>query len=280
MSESRSSIILKRPKQRIGIDLVVGAVQETAAIVATDVVAVRGDHASVVRDVGTRARFQDGIPDRERPTDDNAAAVVAANGAIGDGAAAIDTATRQAGIVTAERAVSKRYATRDPASTPIWLAIMLGIRIVAADGAVDDRYRPSAGNAAASEIAAVAANRAIRNGQGSGAIDSAASTRGERIIHTSEVVVYCAVGYRQRPATVVDAPAKAKSKLVVAVERAVIAHAAVHQRHGRCAAIVVDGSSRLSGVVAADTTIENCQSGATPITIAIDRTAIGNAVGR
>ena len=111
MSESGSSIVLKRSKYRIGIDLVARPVQETAAIVTTDVVAVRGDRASIVRDVGTEASFQDGIPDRERPTDDNTAAVVAANGGIRDAASAIDTATRQAGIVTAERAVSKRYAT-------------------------------------------------------------------------------------------------------------------------------------------------------------------------
>ena len=111
MSESGSSIILKRSKHGIGIDLITGAVQITAAIVTTDIIAVRGDGAPIVRDVGTDARFQDGIPDRERPTDDNAAAVVAANGGIRDAASAIDTATRQAGIVTAERAVSKRYAT-------------------------------------------------------------------------------------------------------------------------------------------------------------------------
>ena len=33
-------------------------------------------------------------------------------------------------------------------------------------------------------------------------------------------------------------------------------------------------------MVAADTAIENCQSGAAAATIAIDRTAIGSAVGR
>ena len=157
---------------------------------------------------------------------------------------------------------------------------MLGISIVAADGAAGDRYRPAAGDAAASEIAAVAANRAIGNGQGSRAIDSAASPRGERISHTSEVVVHCAVRDRERAAAVVDAATVANSKLVVAVERAVTAHAAVHQRHGRRAAIVVDASSSRNGMVAADTAVENYQSGAAAATIAIDRTAIGSAVGR
>src|SRR5438067_488311 len=127
---------------------------------------------------------------------------------------------------------------------------MLGTSVVAADGAAGDRYRP------------------------------AASTGGERISHTSEVVVHCAVGDRERAAAVVDAPAIANSKLVVAVERAVTAHAAVHQRHGRRAAIIVDASSSRNGMVAADTAIENCQSGAAAATIAIDRTAIGSAVGR
>jgi len=55
---------------------------------------VRGDRASVVRDVGTRASFQDGIPDRERPTDDNTSAVVAANRGVCDSAPAINTASR------------------------------------------------------------------------------------------------------------------------------------------------------------------------------------------
>src|SRR5437763_15461933 len=135
---------------------------------------------------------------------------------------------------------------------------MLGISVVAADGAAVDLARPAPGDAPASEIAAVAANLAVGNGQGSRAIDSAASTSGERISHTSEVVVHCAVGDRERAAAVVDAPAIANSKLVVAVERAVTAHAAVHQRHGRRAAVVVDASSSRNGVVAADTAIENC----------------------
>ena len=64
MSECGSSIVLKWPKHRIGVDLIAGTVQETAAVIATDIVAMRSDAAPVVRDVGTRgASFQDGIPD-------------------------------------------------------------------------------------------------------------------------------------------------------------------------------------------------------------------------
>src|SRR5947208_17012317 len=115
MSECGSSIVLKRSKYRIGIDLVARPVQESAAIVTTDVVAVRGDRASIVRDVGTEASFQDGIPDRDRPTNDNTPAVVAANRAVRDLPSAFDTATSQAGIVTVEGAVSTRTPTCDPA---------------------------------------------------------------------------------------------------------------------------------------------------------------------
>ena len=92
MSESGSSIVLKRPKQWIGVDLVAWTVQETAAIIATYIVAVRGDRTSIVRDIGARASFQNGIPDLERAADRNAAAAVSANRAIGDVASAIDTA--------------------------------------------------------------------------------------------------------------------------------------------------------------------------------------------
>lgn len=101
MSESRPSIVLQGSKHGVGVDLIPRAVQETAAIVTTDIVAVRGDSASVVRDVGTEAGFQNGIRDLEHPADDDAAAVVAANGAIRDSAPAINTASRQAGKVAA-----------------------------------------------------------------------------------------------------------------------------------------------------------------------------------
>jgi hypothetical protein len=110
MCESGSSIVLKRPKHWIGIDLVARAVQETATIVATDIVAVRGNRASVVGNVSTKARFQHGIPDLEGPGDNNTTAVVAANGGIRDAASAIDTATGQASKVAAKSAVSERYA--------------------------------------------------------------------------------------------------------------------------------------------------------------------------
>src|SRR5436190_20715109 len=45
MSERRTSVVLQRPKHRIGIDLVAGRCEETAAIVAAKVVTKRTDHA-------------------------------------------------------------------------------------------------------------------------------------------------------------------------------------------------------------------------------------------
>ena len=94
MSESGPSIVLKRPKQWIGVDLVAWTVQETAAIVTTDIVSIRSDAAATVRDIGTRASFQNGIPDLECAGDRDATRAVAANGAIRDVASAIDSATR------------------------------------------------------------------------------------------------------------------------------------------------------------------------------------------
>jgi hypothetical protein len=138
MSESGPSIILKRSEHWIGIDLVARAVQETATIVATDIVTVRGNSASVVGEVGTRAGFQHSIPDLERSADGNAAAVVAANRAIRDAAPAIDSATRNPSVVAANRAVNQCYGTGDPAATTKRLAIMLATSSVAADCAVGD----------------------------------------------------------------------------------------------------------------------------------------------
>ena len=59
VSERGSSIVLQRTKQRIGVDLIAWAVQKTAAIIATDVVSVRGDGRAVdvFRDASIRILF-------------------------------------------------------------------------------------------------------------------------------------------------------------------------------------------------------------------------------
>ena len=53
----------------------------------------------------------------------------------------------------------------------------------------------------------VAAERAIRNGQRSGAKDPAAKARGKWISNTSDVVAHGAIGDHERPAVVEDASA-------------------------------------------------------------------------
>ena len=51
MRERRAAVILQRPKQRIGIDLIARPVQVAAAIVAADIVSMRRHRAAVVENV-------------------------------------------------------------------------------------------------------------------------------------------------------------------------------------------------------------------------------------
>jgi len=63
--EGWAAVVLQRAEQWIGVDLVAGRSQVTAAIIAAQVVAMRGDRALVVEDIYARsAGIQDGIPDR------------------------------------------------------------------------------------------------------------------------------------------------------------------------------------------------------------------------
>jgi len=52
--ERWSSIVLERTKHWIGIDLVVWAVQKTATVIATDVVAMSDKAATIIKDVDAR----------------------------------------------------------------------------------------------------------------------------------------------------------------------------------------------------------------------------------
>ena len=99
-----------------------------------------------------------------------------------------------------------------------------------------------AGYAPAAEIALVTADGAIGNDQRPRAVDATANTRWERISHTSVVVVYAAVGDRQRSTGVEDAATVAPSKSGIAVCRGVVGHCAVYQRHCRCSSNVIDAS--------------------------------------
>ena len=60
MREGRAAVILQRPEQWIGVDLIAGASQITAAVVAAHVVAERGNRAGVIENVFARtARVED-----------------------------------------------------------------------------------------------------------------------------------------------------------------------------------------------------------------------------
>ena len=47
----RATVTLQRTEQRIGIDLIAGAIQITAAIIAAEIVSIGCDRATVVKDV-------------------------------------------------------------------------------------------------------------------------------------------------------------------------------------------------------------------------------------
>ena len=67
MRECWSTIVLQGAQHRVGIDLVAWAVQKTAAIIATDVVAMSDKAAAIIKNVHARgACFQDRVPKLER----------------------------------------------------------------------------------------------------------------------------------------------------------------------------------------------------------------------
>ena len=155
---------------------------------------------------------------------------------------------------------------------------MLAIGLVTANGAVHDDA--VAGYASAAEIALVTADGAIGNDQRPRAVNATANTRWERISHTSVVVVYTAVGDRQRSTGIEDAAAVALGKSGIAVRRGVVGHCAVYQRHCRSGPNVVDASPGKIDRIAGNVAVKNCQNCITPATIARDRATIGRAVGR
>jgi hypothetical protein len=55
VSECWSTIVLQGAQHRIGIDLIARAVQITAAIIATDVVAMSDKAAAIIKDVDARS---------------------------------------------------------------------------------------------------------------------------------------------------------------------------------------------------------------------------------
>jgi len=51
MREGRAAVVLQRAKQRVGVDLVARTSEEPAAVIATEIVAVRCDGAAIVSDI-------------------------------------------------------------------------------------------------------------------------------------------------------------------------------------------------------------------------------------
>jgi hypothetical protein len=67
VGECWSTIGLQGAQHRIGIDLIPRATQITAAIIATNVVAMSDKAAAIIKDVNARgACFQDRVPKLER----------------------------------------------------------------------------------------------------------------------------------------------------------------------------------------------------------------------
>jgi hypothetical protein len=54
VSECWSTIVLQGAQHRIGIDLVAWAVQKTAAIIATHIVAMSDQTAAIIKDIDAR----------------------------------------------------------------------------------------------------------------------------------------------------------------------------------------------------------------------------------
>src|SRR6476620_4851118 len=217
----------------------------------------------MVGDVRSRCSgVQNGVSNLQRASGRNASGAVAANRAVHDGTAALDTAGGQVGIVAAKGAVSEGYATGDPAAAAPWLAIVLTISSVATDCATDDRHPATTGYAAAGDIGLVTADGAVGNRQRAIANDAAATSCWEWVGYTSPVVGHQAIGDRQRSAVVVNATAIAATERVTAVCRDVAVDRAVDQRRCRVTAIggiVVNASTSIVSIISADSAVEDRQ---------------------
>jgi hypothetical protein len=51
MGECKAAVVLQRTKQRIGINLIAGAIQIAAAVIAANIVAIRRDCAEITDNV-------------------------------------------------------------------------------------------------------------------------------------------------------------------------------------------------------------------------------------
>src|SRR5204863_7206433 len=127
MGAGQDAVALKGAAHGTGVGLVAGSVEESTAIVTADVVSMRGDGATVVRDIRPRGtRFQDGVRDLEwRGSEDAAAAAgsgIAGNCAVADNTASDDTAAAAADLlnhVPGDGAVGNGRAATDSATVKV-----------------------------------------------------------------------------------------------------------------------------------------------------------------
>jgi uncharacterized protein YfcZ (UPF0381/DUF406 family) len=122
---------LQRTDQRSGVNLIAGPRQITASIVTANVV-TEGRCCAV--DVGACIAVQNCISNFYSVCGD-AAVAIAADRAVLDNAAALETATAKWSKVVAESAVNERHRACDTASATERLTVMFALSTVAADRA-------------------------------------------------------------------------------------------------------------------------------------------------
>lgn len=267
MGEGRTSVILQRAKHRIGVDVVTGSDQKTAAIIAAQVVAERCHCAVCVINVrASSSGVEDCVPDRQRRAaldglDADAPVIVAAEGAAGDSerCVATEAVVKDAAAVVASRVAAncavgdsqcraaEMAVAADPAAVPC--------RQVAAQRAVGDGERRAAARAVVKDARAVrgcgvAAQRAVVHAERRAAAtfavieDTAAShaagrVAAERAVEDSERRV--AGGAVVKDAATIKRRVATQSTLAHCQDRVVVINAAAIRREGRRA--VCDGQA-------------------------------------
>ena len=259
MRKGSAAVILQGAKQRVGIDLIAWAGQVAAAIIAAEIIAVRGHRAKAAKDVVRLATVQDGVSNL-------------------DGLAIPDT-TAVAVVkdqVVAESTIADRYCPNgvDTTAETRFFEVPPGHR-VAANSAIADRYCPTVGEdttagarpvilAAASPVAA---HDAIGDCECRAARDAAAPVAGK-------VASDRAVSNRERTALTENT---ARDSQVVWKSRVgnVVTDGAVDDRQRPVVvnAAATEADVAAGGIIADDSAIDNRQCCAPACAIIVDATA-------
>jgi len=186
VGEGWSTIVLQGAQHRIGIDLVAGAVQKTAAIITADIVAMRGDRAAIIKDVDARGTcFQDRVPKLERAGYVESAAGYGSGVIAEGGVSDVTTASNPAPVMSAisgDGTVGDGIVVAGDTATVTTLKIAPE-RCVSADGAVLNRHCSIIDNSAArpakvTRVAElVATDRAAGNGHHACIVDATAGEK-------------------------------------------------------------------------------------------------------